>query len=474
MFLSTTLILDDDSVHDGEASGLGSWYTFSPRAVDRLLNARSRHGPTKSGDSYEDISYFGGTARLLFLYVVLILSLYKSASLDIGEVSKVENVTAEMLRGIDQLIERKEDGGMKFIWVPLIDDVRTLIMDEAHASSKGLTCSKVKAKHQRPLDLSQQPEIPGWKWDKVIIIFITKLPKIRNGHDMIRRKLLEFEVEDKVSLKVSSWKDVVHFRKKEMLAPRYMGPFKLIKEESSSSSLNDDVQQSSEKVRVPSSNTQSVSNNMVPNVDEAGTSHDVLNKCLKDAYFDAIARIEAICLFLAYAAHKDFTVFQMNVKTAFLNEILKEEVYVGQPSVSTPMVEQAKLKLDLVGKPVDHTDYRSMIGSLIVIEPANVAEALRDADWASAMQEELDQFLQRMEHTLTELCDIDPMLDDIKISSFVFHPYLPLQIPDIKSIKVDPILYDIKLLARCISIWKTHPPGNPNNICSLDIVFQDH
>ncbi|GKD67133.1 putative reverse transcriptase domain-containing protein, partial [Tanacetum coccineum] len=41
---------------------------------------------------------------------------------------------AEMLRGMDQLIERKEDGGMKFIWVPLIDDVGTLIMDKAHAS----------------------------------------------------------------------------------------------------------------------------------------------------------------------------------------------------------------------------------------------------------------------------------------------------------------------------------------------------
>nr|GEV25602.1 putative reverse transcriptase domain-containing protein [Tanacetum cinerariifolium] len=51
-----------------------------------------------------------------------------------GEVSKVENVTAEMLRNMDQLIERKEDGGMNFIWVSLIDDVRTLIMDEAHAS----------------------------------------------------------------------------------------------------------------------------------------------------------------------------------------------------------------------------------------------------------------------------------------------------------------------------------------------------
>nr|GEW31557.1 retrovirus-related Pol polyprotein from transposon 17.6 [Tanacetum cinerariifolium] len=44
-----------------------------------------------------------------------------------------------------------------------------------------------------------------------------------------------------------------------------------------------------------------------------------------------IARIEAIRLFLAYSAHKHFTVFQMDVKTAFLNGILKEEVYDGQP-----------------------------------------------------------------------------------------------------------------------------------------------
>nr|GEU68471.1 ATP-dependent DNA helicase PIF1-like [Tanacetum cinerariifolium] len=46
--------------------------------------------------------------------------------------------------------------------------------------------------------------------------------------------------------------------------------------------------------------------------------------------FAPVARIEAIRLFLAYAAHKDFTVFQMDLKTTFLNGILKEEVYVCQ------------------------------------------------------------------------------------------------------------------------------------------------
>nr|GEU38658.1 RNA-directed DNA polymerase, eukaryota [Tanacetum cinerariifolium] len=48
-----------------------------------------------------------------------------------------------------------------------------------------------------------------------------------------------------------------------------------------------------------------------------------------DKTFAPVARIEAIRLFLAYVAHKNFTVFQMDVKTAFLNGILKEEVYVG-------------------------------------------------------------------------------------------------------------------------------------------------
>nr|GEZ55060.1 hypothetical protein [Tanacetum cinerariifolium] len=92
--------------------------------------------------------------------------------------------------------------------------------------------------------------------------------------------------------------------------------------ESSSSSMNDDVQQSPEEVILPQTNTQSIPINMVPNGDEASTSRNVFNERLEDAYFDAIP---------------------------------------------TPMVDKAKLKLDLVGKPVDHTDYQSMIGSLMYV-----------------------------------------------------------------------------------------------------------
>ncbi|GJW57315.1 retrovirus-related pol polyprotein from transposon TNT 1-94 [Tanacetum coccineum] len=47
--------------------------------------------------------------------------------------------------------------------------------------------------------------------------------------------------------------------------------------------------------------------------------------------FIPVARMEAIRVFLAYAAHKSFIVFQMDVKTVFLHGTLKEDVYVCQP-----------------------------------------------------------------------------------------------------------------------------------------------
>nr|GEX09235.1 integrase, catalytic region, zinc finger, CCHC-type, peptidase aspartic, catalytic [Tanacetum cinerariifolium] len=113
--------------------------------------------------------------------------------------------------------------------------------------------------------------------------------------------------------------------------------------------------------------------------------------------FAPVSCLEAVRIFIAYVAHKSFTIYQMDVKTAFLNGPLKEEVYVAQPdgfidpdhlkksrfeislmreirfflgkgqSIGTPMATKPKLDADLSGNPVDQTDYRSKIGSLMYL-----------------------------------------------------------------------------------------------------------
>nr|GEX43273.1 hypothetical protein [Tanacetum cinerariifolium] len=139
--------------------------------------------------------------------------------------------------------------------------------------------------------------------------------------------------------------------------------------------------------------------------------------------FELVAWIEAIRIFIANATRKNMTIYQMDVKTAFLNDELKEEVYVSQPEgfidpdhptyvyrlknalyglkqaprpwyntlsrfllvseaslltnpnmllkygmdtsdrVDTPMVDQSKLDDDPLGIPVDQTWFRGMVGS---------------------------------------------------------------------------------------------------------------
>nr|GEU56166.1 retrotransposon protein, putative, Ty3-gypsy subclass [Tanacetum cinerariifolium] len=102
--------------------------------------------------------------------------------------------------------------------------------------------------------------------------------------------------------------------------------------------------------------------------------------------FTPVARIEAICIFIANAAYKNMMIFQMDVKTTFLNGELKEEVYVSQPkgfvdqdnashvyklkkALYSLKQEPQKRKLDedLQGNLVDATLYRDMIGSLMYL-----------------------------------------------------------------------------------------------------------
>ncbi|GJZ70656.1 retrovirus-related pol polyprotein from transposon TNT 1-94 [Tanacetum coccineum] len=128
--------------------------------------------------------------------------------------------------------------------------------------------------------------------------------------------------------------------------------------------------------------------------------------------FAPVARIEAICIFIANVAHKNMMIYQMDIKTAFLNDELKEEVYVSQPEgfvdqdnpshvyklkkalyglkqaprawydmLSSFLISQhfSKGVVDptlftrqagndlLLGKQVDATLYRGMIGSLMYL-----------------------------------------------------------------------------------------------------------
>nr|GFA23995.1 retrovirus-related Pol polyprotein from transposon TNT 1-94 [Tanacetum cinerariifolium] len=102
---------------------------------------------------------------------------------------------------------------------------------------------------------------------------------------------------------------------------------------------------------------ESIPINMVPNGDEASTSHNVFNERLEDAYFDAnhVYALDKALYGLKQAPRAWYDV---------LSQFLIES---GFQKVPTPMVEQDTLKLDLVRKPVDHTDYHSMIGSLMYV-----------------------------------------------------------------------------------------------------------
>ncbi|GKC56149.1 putative reverse transcriptase domain-containing protein [Tanacetum coccineum] len=105
-----------------------------------------------------------------------------------GEAFNQENVLTERLHGLAQQMERKGDRSFYFmdrIWVPLVGGWPKIKRDIATYVSECLTCAKVKAEHQRPSGLLQQPEIHEWKWENITMDFITKLPRTRSGHDVI-------------------------------------------------------------------------------------------------------------------------------------------------------------------------------------------------------------------------------------------------------------------------------------------------
>ncbi|GJV62350.1 retrovirus-related pol polyprotein from transposon TNT 1-94 [Tanacetum coccineum] len=179
--------------------------------------------------------------------------------------------------------------------------------------------------------------------------------------------------------------------------------------------------------------------------------------------FAPVARLDPIQIFLAYAAHMNMIVYQMDVKTAFLNGILCEEVYVSQPDgfvdqdnpnhvyklkkalyglkqapracpigiflnhskyaleslkkygmessdpVDTPMVKKSKLDEDTQGKAVDPTHYRGMSGTLMYLTSSyicckHVCPANEVLVTKGALQSKVGH-LDMLEHEVGSLCD---------------------------------------------------------------------
>ncbi|GKB59873.1 putative reverse transcriptase domain-containing protein, partial [Tanacetum coccineum] len=151
-----------------------------------------------------------------------------------GEASKDLKAPSEMLRWLDAQFERRDDGGIYF-------------MDRIWISSLG----DIKAKHQKPSGLLQQPKIPEWKWDKITMDFVMKLPKSSGGYDTIwvimdrltkslviwvevrESKLIGPKIVQETTEKIMQIKGRLktardhqksYANKKGKMAPRYMGP----------------------------------------------------------------------------------------------------------------------------------------------------------------------------------------------------------------------------------------------------------
>nr|GEV39247.1 putative reverse transcriptase domain-containing protein [Tanacetum cinerariifolium] len=160
---------------------------------------------------------------------------------------KEENYGTEDLCGMIKKLEPRADGTLCLngrSWIPCFGDLRTLIMHELHKSkSTYKICSFLTYEGERlngEVDetILEESSLEAWSLTgpKIIhettkkIIQIKK--RIQDAHDRQKsyadrkRKPLEFEVEDKVMLKVSPWKGMIHFGKRGKLNPRYIGPFK--------------------------------------------------------------------------------------------------------------------------------------------------------------------------------------------------------------------------------------------------------
>ncbi|GKA69368.1 putative reverse transcriptase domain-containing protein [Tanacetum coccineum] len=189
-----------------------------------------------------------------------------------AEARKEENYITEDLYGMIKKLKPHADGTLCLknkSWIPCFGDLRALIMHESHKSKylihlgsnkmyqdfeeiendsmEKLTrqyLKEVVMRHRVPISIISNrdgrfnivgdarltsPEIVHETTEKIIQIKnrIQAARDRQKSYADRRRKLLEFQVGDKVMLKVSPWKGVIRFEKRGKLNPRYIGPFKI-------------------------------------------------------------------------------------------------------------------------------------------------------------------------------------------------------------------------------------------------------
>ncbi|XP_071687339.1 uncharacterized protein [Rutidosis leptorrhynchoides] len=150
-----------------------------------------RYHPGKENVVADALSQKGSIDNVKFMRIEIVSDLIERLKMTQLEALRDEHLKSELL------VKRKKDliddsRGLKTfnnrIWVPLLGELRELIMNEkdiAHFVEKCHICAQVKAEHQNPYRSLRQLEIPKWKWEHITMDFVTKLPRTQKGHDMI-------------------------------------------------------------------------------------------------------------------------------------------------------------------------------------------------------------------------------------------------------------------------------------------------
>nr|GEV07963.1 hypothetical protein [Tanacetum cinerariifolium] len=106
-----------------------------------------------------------------------------------NEAIKEQNVSTEMMRSLDQQMESKGDRALYFmdrIWVPLIGDVRIMIMSEAHVTRYSIYPGANKMYYDfRDMYWWSSMKKYIATYDRITMDFITKWPRSSSGYDTI-------------------------------------------------------------------------------------------------------------------------------------------------------------------------------------------------------------------------------------------------------------------------------------------------